>query len=258
MTGRRTTGTPGELAAVWRDVQRAVARRRWLLAAGLAAAAVATALPALAPPPPTGTTVLAAARDLAAGTPLAAGDVVGVLLPDELLPDGALGPGEQVAGRLVAGPVRRGEPLTDVRLVGPGLLALAGDPDLVAVPVRLADPASAALVRPGDRVDVLGADSASGAVRSGAVQSGAVQSGAVQSGAVQGDAVQGDAGRADIVRAGTGPSAAVLAAGAQVLAVPAADADLEGALVVLAVLPSTAARLAGAAVTSRLSVVLVR
>lgn len=248
MTGRRTTGAPGELAAVWRDVQRAVARRRWLLAAGLAAAAVATALPALAPPPPTGTTVLAAARDLAAGTPLAAGDVVGVLLPDELLPDGALGPGEQVAGRLVAGPVRRGEPLTDVRLVGPGLLALAGDPDLVAVPVRLADPASAALVRPGDRVDVLGADSASGAVQGGAVQSGAVQS----------DAVQGDAGRADIVRAGTGPSAAVLAAGAQVLAVPAADADLEGALVVLAVLPSTAARLAGAAVTSRLSVVLVR
>jgi hypothetical protein len=46
------------------------------------------------------------------------------------------------------------EPITDVRLVGPGVTALlpAGQ---VAAPVRLADLAVAALVHTGDRVDVL-------------------------------------------------------------------------------------------------------
>ena len=57
-------------------------------------------------------------------------------------------------GRVLAGAVRAAEPLTDARLVGPGLTALlpAGQ---VAAPVRLADLAVAALVRTGDRVDVL-------------------------------------------------------------------------------------------------------
>lgn len=217
-----------DLRTMWRGLQQAAARRRWLLSAGLAAAAVATALPAVAPAPVSGTSVLTAARNLAAGTALTEADVARVLLPDHLLPEGVLLDVGGVTGRLVAGAVRRGEPLTDVRLVGPGLLALLGDGQpggnqpggnpLVAVPVRLADPASAALLRPGDVVDVLGASTA----------------------------------------ADGPPAAAVLAAVAPVLAVPQQTADLEGALVVLAVPPATAARLAGAAVTSRLSVVVRR
>jgi len=46
-------------------------------------------------------------------------------LPRALVPAGALLLDEAALGRLVAGPVRRGEPLTDVRLLGAGLLAVA-------------------------------------------------------------------------------------------------------------------------------------
>lgn len=199
-----------------RDLLAAAARLRWLLAGGLAAAAVATALPTLAPPPPPTTAVLAAARDLAAGEALAPADLVRLDLPTVSVPDGVLTGADAVTGRLVAGAVRRGEPLTDLRVVGPALLAsVPGNRALVAVPVRLADPASAALLRPGDRVDVLAASTAPDAP----------------------------------------PSASVVAAAAPVLAVPPGSADLEGALVVVATPSATAARLAAAAVSSRLSVV---
>ena len=199
------------------ELVRAAARWRWLLAGGLAAAAVATGLPVLRPPGPPVAPVLVAARDLHGGAALLDGDVVARELPRDAVPDGALGPGDRLAGRLLAGPVRRGETFTDARVVGPGLLAAVpgGATGLVAVPVRLADRASVALLRPGDRVDVLAA--------------------------------------------GTSPDgpadAAVVAAAAPVLAVPTADGDLEGALVVLATTAGSAARLATAAVSSRLSVV---
>ena len=201
------------------ELARAVTRRRWLLAGGLAAAAVATALPVLAPSPPAGTLVLTAARDLAAGTALTAADVARVQLPAAVVPTGVLPLGESVEGRFTAGAVRAGEPLTDVRLIGPGLLAVLGDEEredgLVAVPVRLADPASTALVRPGDRVDVLAASSSPGGP----------------------------------------PAASVVAAAVQVLAVPPASEDVEGALLVVATPSATAVRLAGAAVSAQLSVV---
>lgn len=82
------------------------------------------------------------------------------------IPDGALTP-EQVAGRVLAAPVRRGEILTDARLV------TADGPDpgsgRVAVPVNLPDPGVVALLRPGLHVAVLavgdgtsGADAATG------------------------------------------------------------------------------------------------
>ncbi|MDQ4084511.1 MAG: hypothetical protein M3165_01710, partial [Actinomycetota bacterium] len=62
-------------------------------------------------------------------------------------------------GRILAAPVRAGEPITDVRLVGPGLVAGYG-PGVVAAPVRIADADSVSLVRVGDRVDVLAPDPA--------------------------------------------------------------------------------------------------
>ena len=52
-----------------------------------------------------------------------------------------------------------------------------------------------------------------------------------------------------------GAGAGVVASGASVLAVPPGDPVADGALVVLAVSPDEAARLAAAAVSSRLSVV---
>ncbi|CAN5169361.1 SAF domain-containing protein [soil metagenome] len=107
-------------------------------------------------PPGSGTggvEVLVAARDLAPGTPVAVEDLAVAIWPEQLLPAGVLHPGEEPVGRLVAGPVRAGEVLTGVRVVGPGLAAALGD-GLRAVPVRLADPGAAALLRPGDRIDL--------------------------------------------------------------------------------------------------------
>ena len=132
---------------------RAVRRHRALLAGGLAAAAVATALPALAPSPAPQVTVLAAARDLTAGTPLGADDLVRVALPAAVVPSGVLTEVATAVGQVLAGPVRSGEPLTDVRLVAASLVPRTGG--VVAVPVRLADPGEAALLHAGDRVDVL-------------------------------------------------------------------------------------------------------
>lgn len=137
------------------DLLRVLTRRRRVLAAGLLALAIATALPVLAPGDPPGVAVLTAARDLDAGVVVGPEDLATVRLPPGAVPSGTLTSG-QVQGRVLAGPVRRGEPLTDVRLVGPALLTEMGE-DLVAAAVRLADPAAALLVRSGDVVDVLAA-----------------------------------------------------------------------------------------------------
>ena len=200
------------------DVRMALSRHRVLLAAGLAAGSVATSLSVLAPRAEAGVQVLTAAHDLAAGTALAAGDVRVVDLPRLVAPAGALVVPAEAVGRVLAAPMRRGEPVTDVRLAGAALLA-SGEEGLVAVPVRVADAASAALVTAGDRVDVLAAAATPGGP----------------------------------------PYAQVVAAGAEVLAVPTAVQDGgDGALIVVATTPSVAARLAAAAVSSRLSLTLRR
>ncbi|MES9537369.1 Flp pilus assembly protein CpaB [Actinomadura sp. NPDC000600] len=133
-----------------------LARLRRPLAALFAAAAAGLALLALRPGAPPSVRVLAAARDLPAGTSLAPSDLRGLDLPAAAVPAGALRSGG--AGRVLAGPMRRGEPLTDARVVGAGLLRGQG-PGTVAAPVRLADAGAVRLVRPGDRVDVLTAPS---------------------------------------------------------------------------------------------------
>ncbi|MDT7571029.1 MAG: pilus assembly protein CpaB, partial [Actinomycetota bacterium] len=143
------------------DARRAVARHRALLAAGLAAGSLAAALHVLAPPAPDGVRVLAATHDLAAGSALEPGDLRLVVLPTAVAPVGALRQSADAVGRVLAAPVRRGEALTDVRLAGADLLSPRTG--LVAVPVRVADAASAALVTAGDHVDVLAAGAVPGA-----------------------------------------------------------------------------------------------
>ncbi len=219
--GRRT-------AAV--SLRRAVARHRRLLAAGLAAGSVAAALSVLAPAPAPTVDVVVAARDLGPGAALTAGDLQVQALPAHAVPDGSVAEPAALVGAAVAGAVRRGEPLTDVRLVGAGLLGPAAG--LVAAPVRLAEDGVAALVRPGDVVDVVAA-SAPDPV---------------------GQALTGPGLTA---RPQQSPLARVVAAAARVLAVPADQTASGGTLVLLAVTPRAATELAGAAVSSRLSVVLI-
>lgn len=98
--------------------------------------------------------VVVAARSLDAGRALETGDLALGRYPPGTAPAGVVAEPDMLIGRVLAGPVRPGEPLTDTRLVGPGLTSLLPDGQ-VAAPVRLADLAVAGLVRTGDRVDVL-------------------------------------------------------------------------------------------------------
>lgn len=91
----------------------------------------------------------------------------------------------------------------------------------VSAPVRIADAATVWLLRPGDRVDVIAAEQTATGMGTGA---------------------------------GTG--ARVVARGAVVTRIPEAGDVGEGALVVLSVPRSTAARLVGAGTTARLAVAL--
>lgn len=139
---------------------------RWLTARRLAAALLAAGALLLAVTPPTTThgnsveqpqsRVLVAARDLAAGNAIRPNDLAPAERTTAQLPDGVLTSAAAVVGRVVTGSVRRGEVITDRRLLGPGLSASLG-PGLVASPVRLVDLEVTALLRPGDRIDVLAA-----------------------------------------------------------------------------------------------------
>lgn len=143
-----------------RDLVRAVGARRRLLASLAAAATVYFTLSALSPEPPGTTAVLAAAHDLPGGAPLTARDVRTVRLPRDALPSGLV---TRLDDRVLAGPVRAGEPLTDARFVAPDLVRrLPGES--VAYPVRIEDAEVAGLFRTGDRVDVLAAGGTGAAV----------------------------------------------------------------------------------------------
>jgi Flp pilus assembly protein CpaB len=187
------------------------------------AAAVLLAVAALVlaarpdPPPPTAPAavpVAVAATDLPAGTVLAPGDVRVARVPPDVAPSGAAAEPDSLVGHVLAGSVRSAEPITDARLVGPGLTAHLADGE-VAAPVRLADLAIASLIRTGDRVDVL--------------------------------ATPPDSATAEVVAA-----SALVLAGAR--AGPEAADDPAAGLLVIAVDAATAARLAAAATTSTLTV----
>ena len=136
-----------------RAVRRIVLARRRLLAALCAGVAVLAGVRAATAPPPATVTVLAAAHDLAAGA---------VLTPDDLdprefapgsVPDGLAA---EAVGRTLAAPVRAGEPITDVRLVGQDLAD--AHPELTTLPIRLPDAGLAALLEVGDRIDLIATD----------------------------------------------------------------------------------------------------
>lgn len=207
-----------QVPAPLRALLRAASWHRRLLASGCAAAAVAFGLSALAPKPGTVVHVLAAAHDIAAGATLTSADVHAIGLPPSVVPAGALRADDDITGRVVAAAVRRGEALTDVRLVGASMFRAVGA-GLVATPVRIADADSAHLLQPGDVVDVLASNEHSASSAAPVVATGVR------------------------VLAVPAPSDSSLSLD-------------DGALVILATSPSAAATLASAGVTSRLSVVI--
>lgn len=205
------------------EIVRAIARHRRLVAALCTAAAVLAALDALSPAAPARVTVVGAARDIAAGTTLAPADLEALTLPKDAVPDGAILDVRSAVGSTTTGALRRGETLTDVR-VGAGSLHQPG-PGLVAAPVRFADPDAAALLEPGEHIDVLAASTSTAEPANAA--------------------------------------AAIVAADVRVIDIPhrtaaaSADPAIEGALVVLATTPAQARALAQAEVIARLSAIVV-
>ena len=144
------------LAVLHRRFRRLILARRRLLAAVAAATAVAAGLQAAAGPPPSRAMVLTAARDIPGGTVVRAADLEPVPFDPATVPTGVLESAGHAVGRTTAGPVRAGEPITDVRLLSGSLVA--GYPGTVAVPLRVGDPGAVGLLRVGDRIDVVAAD----------------------------------------------------------------------------------------------------
>ena len=148
----------GTLAPLPRDrIGRLLRGRTVVLRRLLTAILVALAAFLACAPPAESVHVLVAARDLAPGAILNAGDVRTHAFAADSVPDGALPAAAPVSGRLLVGAARRGEPLTDLRLAGPELNGLiTGDAHAAAVAVRPADPGVADLLRAGSsRVDVI-------------------------------------------------------------------------------------------------------
>src|SRR5579875_1927759 len=110
--------------------------------------------------------VVVAARDLSPGAALAAEDVRLEKRLATTIPDGSQADVARVVGSTLAGPARRGEVLTDVRLLGSRLAESAAGPDARIVPLHPADGALVDLVRPGDVIDVLAAPGAGAETRS--------------------------------------------------------------------------------------------
>lgn len=145
----------------WRGLARAVSWHRRKLAVVATVLAVLTGVNAAAPRPPESVTVLRATELLSGGSPVVAGQIRAAEVPVGSIPDDALTDPGQAIGRIVTAPVPAGQVLTSYDLVGDRSVG----PGRLLVPVRLADPGLAAVLRPGDRVDVVATDGQGGPAR---------------------------------------------------------------------------------------------
>lgn len=134
-------------------------QRRWLrLQRPLAVTMVVLGLGLIwlrtsAPVPSTPTVV--AVSDVAAGAVITAEDVTVVQWPNPTRPAPAASEPDSLIGRRATSPIRAGEPLTPVRALGPRTVSLGG-PDRVAVSLPPEALTASGLIRPGDRVGLVG------------------------------------------------------------------------------------------------------
>lgn len=156
----RARGQAGPVAL--RRLRRIVRRWRFALAAALFGLAVALTVHVLRPPPPPTVDVAVTARPVSAGTELTRDDLVLRTIATDLVPPGALHTVRDLLGRAAVVALPAGAPL-HATLVSDASVSAAAPRGTVVVPVRLSDDAVAALLRPGDRVDLLsGTTSATG------------------------------------------------------------------------------------------------
>lgn len=160
-------GAPRSSRHPWRSLLRAASWHRRPLAVLAAVATVLSGLAATVPPGPPTTTVVRTRVALAAGTLLGPEHVETVPMARSAVPDQALD-AEAVAGQRLAGPVSARQVLTAPSLLSERSLR---PPGRVLAPVRVADAEVVALLRPGEEVDVLAAETQTG--RSSTVAAGA-------------------------------------------------------------------------------------
>ncbi|TDD29048.1 hypothetical protein E1218_05345 [Kribbella turkmenica] len=101
--------------------------------------------------------MLAAARDLTGGAAPSSDDLRTLELPVDAVPEGALTPGADLTARVLSGPVRSGEPLTDARFLAP----VSVPTGFLAYPFRIDDADISALLRVGDHLNLYAATSSS-------------------------------------------------------------------------------------------------
>jgi pilus assembly protein CpaB len=145
-----------QLRRIWQVVDHHARRHRRVIASTLTALAVVGVLRVLQPAPPPTVTIVTVAHDLRAGTVLRPPDLRRRSVAPAMAPRGSVRSLGALVGRTLATPQRAGTPLTDLSVVRPALTTRYGS-GLLADPVRIADPAAVALLRPGDRITVFAA-----------------------------------------------------------------------------------------------------
>ncbi|MEV0952681.1 SAF domain-containing protein [Promicromonospora sp. NPDC050249] len=157
LSGRAGPGRAGpgdSRSAALRRARRILWRWRFALAAALFGLAASVTVHLLRPPPPPTIDVAVTARPVTAGTALTRDDVVMRSVAADLAPPGALHTVRSLLGRATVVGLPAGAPL-HATLVSDDGVSAAAPYGTVVVPVRLSDDAVAALLRPGDRIDLL-------------------------------------------------------------------------------------------------------
>lgn len=135
------------------SIRRFILVHRRLLAAAFAGLAVVFALGSLRPTD-VSVGIIVARHDLRAGTSITSGDLTTVRIPPAARPAHSTAAKSDFTGRRVAAPMRKGEVLTDFRVLEPGLLTGYGD-GFVLSTIRIADATELGSLRVGDHVNVL-------------------------------------------------------------------------------------------------------
>lgn len=170
-TGRARAGRarPDQLrSGTLRRARRIVWRWRFALAGALFGLAVGLTVHLLRPPPPPTVDVAVTARPIAAGSELTRDDIAVRAVAADLAPPGTVHTVRGLLGRAAVVGLPAGAPLHRTLVSDTGVSAAAPH-GTVVVPVRLSDDAVAALLRPGDRVDLL-SGTTSGSEPTGAPQ----------------------------------------------------------------------------------------
>ncbi len=129
-------------------------RLRPLLVVAAVVAACTLGARVAAPPATATVPVVVADADLRSGDVLTADDLRTVRLPGSAVPRSAVARTESLIGEELAVDLPRGLPVVTTHLAR-SRFATSAPAGLVSVPVHLADAAVAALLRPGDRVDLV-------------------------------------------------------------------------------------------------------